>query len=70
LNVEPLNPEADVKPDTIVIATIVTFFWDMILGIEHADFGFIAGFKLQSWYENRIIKLFDQIGGKMEEYYG
>jgi predicted alpha/beta-fold hydrolase len=32
--------------------------------------GFITGFKLQSWYENRIIKLFDQIGGKMEEYYG
>ena len=23
--------------------------------------GFITGFKLQSWYENRIIKLFDQI---------
>jgi predicted alpha/beta-fold hydrolase len=32
--------------------------------------GFITGFKLRSWYENRIIKLFDQIGGKMEEYYG
>ena len=32
--------------------------------------GFITGFKLQSWYENRIIKLFDQICGKTEEYYG
>ena len=32
--------------------------------------GFITGFKLQSWYENRIIKLFDQICGKMEENYG
>ncbi|MEE9495434.1 MAG: alpha/beta fold hydrolase [Desulfobacterales bacterium] len=32
--------------------------------------GFITGFKLQSWYENRIIRLFDQICGKMEEYYG
>ena len=32
--------------------------------------GFITGFKLQSWYENRIIKLFDQIVGTMEEYYG
>jgi len=29
--------------------------------------GFITGFKLQSWYENRIIKLFDQICAKMEE---
>ena len=29
--------------------------------------GFIAGFKLQSWYENMIIRLFDQICGKMEE---
>ena len=32
--------------------------------------GFITGFMLQSWYENRIIKLFDQICGKVEEYYG
>jgi predicted alpha/beta-fold hydrolase len=32
--------------------------------------GFITGFKLQSWYENRIIKLFDQIGAKTEKYYG
>jgi len=32
--------------------------------------GFITGFKLQSWYENRIIKLFDQIVEKTEEYYG
>jgi predicted alpha/beta-fold hydrolase len=32
--------------------------------------GFITGFKLQSWYENMIIRLFDQIPGKMEEYYG
>ena len=32
--------------------------------------GFITGFKLQSWYENRIIRLFDQICGEMEEYYG
>lgn len=32
--------------------------------------GFITGFKLQSWYENRIIALFDQICGVTEEYYG
>ena len=32
--------------------------------------GFITGFKLQTWYENRIIKLFDQIGAKTEEHYG
>jgi predicted alpha/beta-fold hydrolase len=32
--------------------------------------GFITGFRLQSWYENMIIRLFDQICGKMEEYYG
>ena len=32
--------------------------------------GFITGFKLQSWYENRIIKLFDQICQKMGENYG
>ena len=32
--------------------------------------GFITGFKLQSWYEDMIIRLFDQICGKMEEYYG
>jgi len=32
--------------------------------------GFITGFKLQSWYENRIIRLFDQICAKMEEYDG
>jgi hypothetical protein len=32
--------------------------------------GFITGFNLQSWYENMIIQLFDQISGKMEEYYG
>jgi predicted alpha/beta-fold hydrolase len=31
--------------------------------------GFITGFKLQSWYENEIIALFDQICGKTEEYY-
>jgi hypothetical protein len=29
--------------------------------------GFIAGFNLQSWYEDMIIRLFDQICGKMEE---
>jgi predicted alpha/beta-fold hydrolase len=29
--------------------------------------GFITGFNLQSWYENMIIRLFDQICGKMEE---
>ena len=29
--------------------------------------GFIAGFKLQSWYENMIIRLFDQTCAKMEE---
>ena len=29
--------------------------------------GFITGFKLQSWYENRIINLLDQICAKMEE---
>ena len=32
--------------------------------------GFITGFRLQSWYENIIIRLFDQICAKMEEYYG
>jgi predicted alpha/beta-fold hydrolase len=32
--------------------------------------GFITGVKLQSWYENEIITLFDQICGKMEGYYG
>ena len=32
--------------------------------------GFITGFKLQSWYENEIITLFDQICEKMEGYYG
>jgi len=32
--------------------------------------GFITGFKLQSWYEKSIIKLFDQICGEMEGYYG
>lgn len=32
--------------------------------------GFITGFKLHSWYENRIIKLFDQICINMEECYG
>ena len=32
--------------------------------------GFITGFKLQSWYEKRIIDLFDQKCGKTEEYYG
>jgi len=31
--------------------------------------GFITGFKLQSWYENKIIKLFDQICGNREAYY-
>ena len=31
--------------------------------------GFITGFKLQSWYENQIIRLFDQICGNTEEYY-
>jgi hypothetical protein len=31
--------------------------------------GFITGFKLQSWYENKIIKLFDQICGNRETYY-
>jgi len=31
--------------------------------------GFITGFKLQSWYENKIIALFDQICAKTEEYY-
>ena len=29
--------------------------------------GFITGFKLQSWYENMIIRLFDQTCAKMEE---
>jgi len=29
--------------------------------------GFITGFKLQSWYENMITRLFDQICEKMEE---
>ena len=29
--------------------------------------GFITGFKLQSWYENMIIRRFDQICDKMEE---
>ena len=29
--------------------------------------GFITGFKLQSWYENMIIRLFDHICEKMEE---
>ena len=29
--------------------------------------GFIAGFNLQSWYENMIIRRFDQICAKMEE---
>jgi predicted alpha/beta-fold hydrolase len=29
--------------------------------------GFITGFKLQSWYENMIVRLFDQICKKMEE---
>ena len=29
--------------------------------------GFITGFKLQSWYENMIIRLFDHICNKMEE---
>ena len=29
--------------------------------------GFIAGFKLQSWYENMIIRLFDQTCAKVEE---
>ncbi|MGD9045829.1 MAG: alpha/beta fold hydrolase [Desulfobacterales bacterium] len=32
--------------------------------------GFITGFKLQGWYENKIIKLFDQICQKMEVYDG
>ena len=31
--------------------------------------GFITGFKLQGWYENRIIRLFDQICGKVEANY-
>jgi predicted alpha/beta-fold hydrolase len=31
--------------------------------------GFITGFKLQSWYENRTIAIFDQICGKTEEHY-
>lgn len=29
--------------------------------------GFITGFKLQSWYENMIIRLFDHVCEKMEE---
>lgn len=32
--------------------------------------GFITGFKLQSWYEHTIIRLFDQICGEMEGPYG
>jgi predicted alpha/beta-fold hydrolase len=31
--------------------------------------GFITGFNLQSWYENMINRLFDQVCGKMEEEY-
>ena len=31
--------------------------------------GFITGFKLQSWYEKIIIRLFDQICAEMEGYY-
>jgi len=31
--------------------------------------GFITGFKLQSWYENQIIRLFDQICKDTEEYH-
>ena len=32
--------------------------------------GFITGFKLKSWYENEIIRLFDQICENMEDYHG
>ena len=32
--------------------------------------GFITGFTLKSWYENKIIRLFDQICENREEHYG
>jgi predicted alpha/beta-fold hydrolase len=32
--------------------------------------GFITGYTLKSWYENKIIRLFDQICENTEEHYG
>jgi hypothetical protein len=39
----------------------------LVIHLHGGHNGFITGFNLQSWYENMIIRLFDQICGKMEE---